>query len=361
VDLIASPSELRARDLRLLAKIGLAAVLAWWISELLGADRPAFAAIVPLVALRADDPYGVLGVSVFRILGTVAGILIGIVALEIDPSAPLWLVAATVAAGLGVGLVAHAKNESINPVTAVTALIVIFVGKGDAPDFAWVRIWETFVGAAVTMVVAVALWPPDPIGGLRRLLRDLRLDVSADLRDVAMVPGRPLRDADHMLDERIRRSMDTGDVTRTLDRANSGLRWNPRHRGRSRELFDLAVPIRQLMAVSRYSRSLLWSMVGDPEGERIRDWPPDGRTALEEALRHADDAAGAVAGGADPSPSIAAAEAALATYADHAGPNAELATEMRAGTRSMLRVLRPTTAERIATLVRERYEPGRTA
>ena len=96
MDLIASPAELRARDLRLVAKIGLATVLAWWISELLGADRPAFAAIVPLVALRADDPYGVLGVSVFRILGTVAGIAIGVASLAIDPTAPLWLVALTV-------------------------------------------------------------------------------------------------------------------------------------------------------------------------------------------------------------------------------------------------------------------------
>ena len=40
--LIARPARLRRRDLQLLAKIGLAAILAWWISDLLGADRPAF-------------------------------------------------------------------------------------------------------------------------------------------------------------------------------------------------------------------------------------------------------------------------------------------------------------------------------
>ncbi|HVD71406.1 MAG TPA: FUSC family protein, partial [Actinomycetota bacterium] len=102
--LIARPSRLRRRDLQLLTKIGLAAILAWWISDLLGADRPAFAAIVPLVALRADDPYGALGLSLFRVAGTVLGILLGIAALAIDPSAPLWLVAATIVASLLLGL-----------------------------------------------------------------------------------------------------------------------------------------------------------------------------------------------------------------------------------------------------------------
>jgi uncharacterized membrane protein YgaE (UPF0421/DUF939 family) len=361
MDLIASPAELRARDLRLLAKIGLATVLAWWISELLGADRPAFAAIVPLVALRADDPYGVLGVSVFRILGTVAGIAIGVASLAIDPTAPLWLVALTVGVSLAVGLVARAPGEAINPVTAVTAVIVIFVGEGSAPDFAWYRMWETLVGAAVTMVVAVAVWPPDPIGGLRRLLGDLRDDVAADLRDLATAPGMPLPEADRMLDERIRRSMDTGDVTRTIDRANSGLRWNPRHRGRRRELVELAVPIRQLMAVSRYSRSLLWSMVGDPDGDHVRDWSDDGRTAFQQSIGHAGRAAGDVAGGVDPSASIASADDALLRFAAHAGPNEHLAVEVRAGIRAMLRVLRPTTAARLSAILRHRYEPGATA
>ena len=242
MDLIPDPRGLHVRDLRLVAKIGLAAVLAWWVSTLLGAERPAFAAIVPLVALRADDPYGVLGVSLFRIVGTVAGILLGIVALAIDPNAPLWLVVVTIAVSLAVGLVARGPNEAINPITAVTALVMIFVGRGRVDSYAVDRIWETLVGAAVTMLVAVGLWPPDPIAGLREMLRDLRRDVSGDLRDVALLPGRPLHEADHMLDERIRRSMDTGDVTRTLDRANSGLRWNPRQRGRRIELIALAVP-----------------------------------------------------------------------------------------------------------------------
>jgi uncharacterized membrane protein YgaE (UPF0421/DUF939 family) len=358
VDLIPSPRGLSSRDLRLVAKIGLAAVLSWWVSTLLGANRPAFAAIVPLVALRADDPYGALGVSLFRIVGTVAGILLGVAALEVDPTAPLWLVAATIVLGLAIGVVARVPNEAINPITAVTALVVIFVGRGRLDTYAWDRTWETLVGAAVTMVVAVAVWPPDPIGGLRDLLGDLRRDVSEDLRDVALLPGRSLDQADHMLDERIRRSMDTGDVTRTLDRANSGLRWNPRQRGRRVELVALAVPIRQLMAMSRYSRSLLWSMVGDPDGDHIRRWPPEAEASLHDAMRYADDAAGEVATGGDPTTSIEAADGALARFASSIGGDSPLATDIHGGARAMLRVLSTTTSRRLGALIRERYLPG---
>ena len=107
--------------------------------------------------------------------------------------------------------------------------------------------------------------------------------MSADLRDVARFPGLPLHEADMLLDERLRRSMDTGDTTRTIDRANSGLRWNPRHRGRRPELIALAVPIRELAAMSRYSRSLLWSLMGDPVGDRIRTWPQEGLTAFQQS------------------------------------------------------------------------------
>ena len=176
-------------------------------------------------------------------------------ALAIDPSAPLWLVAATIVVSLLLGLFVRSSNEPINPIAAVTAVVVIYVGKGRADAYGWIRIWETFLGAVVTMAVAAFVWPPDPIAGLREMLAGLREGLSADLRDVARFPGLPLHEADMLLDERLRRSMDTGDTMLTIDRANSGLRWNPRHRRRRPELIALAVPIRELAAMSRYSRS----------------------------------------------------------------------------------------------------------
>jgi hypothetical protein len=110
--------------------------------------------------------------------------------------------------------------------------------------------------------------------------------------------------------------------------------------------------------VSRYSRSRLWSMVGDPDGDHVRDWSDDGRAAFQRSLGHAGQAAGEVAGGVDPSASIASSDDALLRFAAHAGPNEPLAVEVRAGIRAMLRVLRPSTAARLSALIRQRYEPG---
>lgn len=360
MDLIASPRGLRLDHWRMLAKIAIAAIASWWIAGLFGAQRPAFAAIVPLVSLRAEDPYGAVGVSVFRVIGTVLGIVLGIAALAIDASAPLWLVAATVVVGLALGLVARGAHEQINPVTAVVALIVIFVGKGNADTYAWDRIWETFVGAAVTIVVAVVVWPPDPIAGLRRLVADLGEVVSADLRGVARAPGRTVDEVTDDLDERLRRSMDADDSVSTLDRAAKALRWNPLRRGKRGELVTLAVPIRQLLAMSRYSRSLLWSMAGDPDGDRVRSWDPDARRAFDDLLTASDAAARAVAAGTDPAPSVAGAHAALDRFGRAAAPGdgAQLARDLQGVTRAMLRVVSPATTARLRTLAAERYGPG---
>ena len=46
--------EVARRELPRAVRIAVAATLAWWLARLLGADRPVFAVIVPLVAIRDD-------------------------------------------------------------------------------------------------------------------------------------------------------------------------------------------------------------------------------------------------------------------------------------------------------------------
>src|SRR5256885_2236809 len=64
-------------ELRLAAKMTLAGTLAWWASSALGAHRPIFAVLVPLVAMTGD-PFSAVSVSVDRIVGIFAGVGIGI-------------------------------------------------------------------------------------------------------------------------------------------------------------------------------------------------------------------------------------------------------------------------------------------
>ena len=65
------------RELPRAVRIAVAAALAWWIARLLGADRPVFAVIVPMVAIR-DDTHAALSLSLGRMLGVMAGVVLGI-------------------------------------------------------------------------------------------------------------------------------------------------------------------------------------------------------------------------------------------------------------------------------------------
>ena len=359
MDLIATPRLPRGRELRLVAKIAFAAVLAWWASSLLGADRPAFAAIIPLVALRADDPYGAVGISLIRVLGTVLGIVVGIVALEVAPDVDLLVVTVVVVISLLIGLFVRSPKEAVSQVVAVTALIVILLGPGEATDYGIERIWETLLGAAIAIVVAMIVWPPEPIAGLRDLVRDLGAEVVRDLDEIAELPGGPVAQAEELLDERVRASMGTSGSIQVLDRASSALRWNPRHRGKRDAFWPLAVRVRQLLAISRYARSMVWLMVAVTEGDRVPGWSEEAHRAFASALAQLTIGATAVAAGADPTAAIARTGDAVGDFVRAAqgvpGPGATLAGDLHGAVRQILRVLDPRTARRLGSLLRDRY------
>jgi uncharacterized membrane protein YgaE (UPF0421/DUF939 family) len=361
VDLIASPRLPRGREVKLIAKISLAAVIAWWLSGELGAESPAFAAIIPLVALRADDPYGAIGVSLIRVLGTVIGIMVGIAVLQVDPDPGLLVVAGVIVVSLMVGLFVRGPNETVSQVVAVTALIVLLLGPGDATGYGAQRIWETLLGAAIAILVAMVLWPPDPIVGLRELIRDLATEIVGDLDRVGALPGRSLADAERLLDERVRAAMGTNDSIRILDRAHSALRWNPRHRGRRDLFWPLAVQIRQLLATSRYVRSMVWLMVAGADGVHVHGWSLGATGAFAGALGQLAVGATAVAAGSDPDASIARARSEADRFvveARAAGEGTDLADDLHGAIGQVLRVLDASTAERLEALLRDRYATG---
>src|SRR5207302_8439969 len=76
----------RDRDLhaevRLALKMALGGTAAWWLAVELGARRPIFAALVPLVAMTGD-PFAAVSVSCPRIVGVFAGVGIGIAVVHI--------------------------------------------------------------------------------------------------------------------------------------------------------------------------------------------------------------------------------------------------------------------------------------
>lgn len=357
MDLIAAPRGPRRRDLRLIAKITFASILAWWLASLLGAETPVFASIMPLVALRADDPYGAVGVSIVRVLGTAAGVVIGVIALEVSPEPTLAIVTVVIVASLLLGLFIRSPNESVSHIVAVVALIVLLLGPSEATTYGIERIWETFLGAGVAIVIAIVLWPPDPIVGVRLLVEDLAGEALADLDAVATLPGRRLAEVERLLDERVQASMDQGDPMRTLDRAHSALRWNPRHRARRPSFWGLAVRVRQLRATSRYARAMVWSLVAGSEGERTPSLSSPAAEAFTAAMAHLAVGVSAIAAGADPEPSLERARASVASFA--ALPRDEepsVEADLLGAMRQMLRIQDPATAERLRSLLHQRYD-----
>ena len=109
------------RELPRAVRIAVAATLAWWISRLLGAERPVFAVIVPMVAIR-DDTHAALSLSLGRMLGVMAGVVLGIGVVAVAGVSTSAIVLLLVA-GLAVGLFLRTGPE-LNTQIAISALLV---------------------------------------------------------------------------------------------------------------------------------------------------------------------------------------------------------------------------------------------
>ncbi|MFJ6636223.1 aromatic acid exporter family protein [Streptomyces sp. NPDC091376] len=224
----------RARDIIVTegpaaARIVVTVAAAWQTALWLGADQPpVYAAIVPLVALRGD-PLTALATSLQRVLGVVAGIGIGIAVLNVlHPSTvALTLV---VALGLAAGMALRAGGP-MNVQVPASSLLVFASTSPDA--YALHRLWETAAGAAVTILLAPLLWPPDPRRTLATLAADSRTRLIQALTSTIAVLG---TDADSARDNLAAVTSDIeairGHAVRARE-AERAMRFNPlrrRHR-----------------------------------------------------------------------------------------------------------------------------------
>jgi len=122
---------------------------------LAGQPRPVFAAIVPLLVIRAD-PTATLRGSLGRVVGVLIGVGVGLVALVLaSPSAVMVGVVMFVSLGIDRALraVPHLELDTRNQ-TAISALLMLFVPAG-VVTYGGIRVWETLLGAAVALLVEV--------------------------------------------------------------------------------------------------------------------------------------------------------------------------------------------------------------
>jgi uncharacterized membrane protein YgaE (UPF0421/DUF939 family) len=246
---------LRERDLvvelRLALKLTLGGTVAWWLAVELGARRPIFAALVPLVAM-SGDPFAAVSVSFARILGVFAGVAVGIGFVHLDAGSTLrialaLLVACVVAVALRVG-------ERPNLEVPIAALFLIGFATANVSELGIQRIWETGVGAGVAILVSSLLWPPDPVRELARRLDRLRAEVVHDLATVAS----DLATGDHTmrLDDVREHSLEAVRDVFALESARRALRWSPLRRRDAATVDALAARIHVAARVYRHTRAV---------------------------------------------------------------------------------------------------------
>jgi uncharacterized membrane protein YgaE (UPF0421/DUF939 family) len=237
-----------AAELRLAVKITLAGTLAWWVASALGAQRPVFAVLVPLVGMSAD-PFGAFSVSVDRILGIFAGVGLGIALVHTGLHQTL-VVAAALAAGVAIGVVLRV-GQRLNLQPAVSAMFMIGVAGSAGAGVA--RVWESAIGAAFTIPVAALLWPPDPLHELEVRIERLRQELAVDLAAVAeaLAAGGELE-----LDDVREHSRDAMRDVFELEPARRALRLSPLRRRDLVRLPDAERRVELAARVYRHARSV---------------------------------------------------------------------------------------------------------
>jgi uncharacterized membrane protein YgaE (UPF0421/DUF939 family) len=248
---------LAGRDLvsetQLALKMSLAAGLSWWLATLAGEPRPIFAALVGLVAL-SGDPFQALNVSVARVVGVFAGVGIGIGLLEIDLRL-LWLVVLGLVLGALAGIPLRVGDRpNIQP--AVSVLFLVGLSSTGAVQVGVARLWETALGAGVTLLVAVLVWPPDPVHELRHKLERLRQELAIDLAAVADGLASGSSAVSTRMDDIRSHSVDAVRTVLQLEQARRALRLNPRRRHDAAEFEAVEQRIRLAARAYRHTRAI---------------------------------------------------------------------------------------------------------
>lgn len=285
-------------ELRLALKMTIGGTAAWWLASELGARRPIFAALVPLVAMTGH-PFAAVSVSLARILGVFAGVGIGLALSDVGLSSTEKVAVALVTATL-VAIVLKV-GERPNLEVPIAALFLLGFASANVSQAGIQRIWETAIGALVAIVVSTALWPPDPIRELGRRLDRLRLQLAADLAAIADDLATGSGATSEQLDDLREHSLDAVRDVFALDPARRALRWSPLRRSDTTTLDGLDRRINLAARASRHARAIGRDVADTP----VRD------AALAAATRHLADAADRSLRGFDPSAPLARAGDAL--------------------------------------------------
>jgi uncharacterized membrane protein YgaE (UPF0421/DUF939 family) len=256
--------------------------VAWWLAGELGARRPIFAALVPLVAMTGD-PFAAVSVSISRIVGVFAGVGIGIAVVHLHIGLTLRVALALLLGALA--SVVLKVGDRPNLEVPIAALFLLGFASAHISQLGIQRIWETGVGAGVAIVIASLVWPPDPLRALTRQLGQLRVELIRDLAAIADDLATGSGETAARLDEVRAHSLDAVREVFELDAAKRSLRWNPLRKRDADAVAELAVRIELAARVYRHARALARDVSDvDVRDERLASATRDLADATDRAL-----------------------------------------------------------------------------
>ncbi|HZU15852.1 MAG TPA: FUSC family protein [Candidatus Dormibacteraeota bacterium] len=249
-------------------KIALASGLVWYAGRALHSPRP-FAAVLTAIILMQGHAYGSLLNALEFLLGMVAGVILGILAVRLLGVSPV-IIAAVIFVSMLIGGRLKVSPQGLNNQAAVSALLVLASGDAQSVE----RLWETVLGGAVGVVVAL-LWPPNPVRGLREEYREIRRGLEEDVRRTLELAG---GDADLEANRRrVRSNAERADaLVATIGPAEEALRWNPWHSGQVHDLSGLEDRLRLIAYLYRTVRALARQAAEAPRpsGDGEHHWEP---------------------------------------------------------------------------------------
>jgi hypothetical protein len=168
------------------AKVTLAAVLAYVAADLLNTTPTPILAPLTAILVVQVTVYQTVAEGFQRVLSVLAGVLVAVV-LATVVGLSWWSLAAVVAASLVVGQILRLGPHTLE--VPISAMLVLAVGGGAAPQAATGRVYETLIGTVTGIAVNFAIAPPvhvesagSSVAGLAARLGDFLRSLAGDLR-----------------------------------------------------------------------------------------------------------------------------------------------------------------------------------
>ena len=162
-------------------KTAVGSVISWEGARLTGSNHPYLAPLTLILCLQVTIGQS-LRFALYRTVGTVLGVvMVGLLAIDIPITA--W--------ALGLALLVCTAilkmlkfNDLLIHQAALSILFVLYF-ENQSTGYAWDRVKDTLVGAAVALIFVIVLVPPNEMNQAKKQLQTLTRDMSDILRRAA--------------------------------------------------------------------------------------------------------------------------------------------------------------------------------